>query len=184
MTHHPYQAKSHAPVIWLTGPPASGKTTIANGLEREIARRGTGVEVLDGDVLRQTLCRGLGYSRADRDENIRRIGFVAQLLAKHGVTTIVAAVSPYRHARDQVRARVRCFIEVHLRCPLEVLESRDPKRLYQRARRGELKGLTGLDDPYQEPLEPELVVDTSIEDVAASVRRVIGYLNGVQGCLP
>jgi len=171
-------------VIWLTGLPASGKTTIANGLEREIARRGARVQVLDGDVVRQTLCLGLGYGRADRDENIRRIGFVAQLLAKHGVTTIVAAVSPYRHARDQVRALVKCFIEVHLRCPLDVLESRDPKRLYQRARRGELNGLTGLQDPYEEPLEPELVVDTSSEDVGASVRRVIGYLDEVRGSTP
>jgi adenylylsulfate kinase len=182
VTYHPNEPKPSAPVIWLTGLPASGKTTIANELERQIARGGTRVEVLDGDVLRQTLCRELGYSRADRDENIRRIGFVTHLLAKHGVTTIVAAVSPYRRARDQIRATVRCFIEVHLRCPLEVLECRDPKRLYQRARLGELKGLTGLDDPYEEPLEPELVVDTSSEDVGASVQRILGYLNVVQRC--
>jgi adenylyl-sulfate kinase len=169
-------AAAHAPVVWLTGLSAAGKSTLASGLAEALRARSLAVEVLDGDVLRGTLCRGLGYSREDRDENIRRIGILAETLARHGVTVVAATISPYRAGRDAVRKSVRHFVEVHVRCPLEILEARDPKGIYARARRGELVNVTGVDDPYEAPLSPELVVDTSQEERAESVTRVLGYL--------
>jgi adenylyl-sulfate kinase len=167
-------------VVWFTGPPATGKSTQATLLAGALRATGSAVEILDGDEVRRHLSTGLGFSREDRDTNIRRIGYVARLLARNGVVAIVAAVSPYRAAREEVRAAVvaeRCrFVEVAMRCPLEVLVERDPKGLYRRALRGELKQFTGVDDPYVEPLAPEVVIDSSartIEDAHATILGVI-----------
>lgn len=169
--------------VWLTGLSGAGKSTIAEGLAEELRRRGLPVEVLDGDVVRKSLSKGLGFSREDRDENIRRIGFVAGLLARNGVAVIVAAISPYRSTRDEVRASLGDFVEVHVDAPLEVCEKRDTKGLYAKARAGELKGFTGIDDPYEAPLSPEVVCRTGEESPTASVARVLTLLEA-QGRLP
>ena len=150
--------------VWFTGLPSAGKTTIANLVGERLAERGHPVEVLDGDVVRTHLSRGLGFSKADRDENIRRIGYVAGLLTGHGVTVLVSAISPYRAVRDEVRAaveRVGGFVVVHVAADLATCQARDVKGLYARHARGELRGLTGVDDPYEPPLAPELILDTA-----------------------
>lgn len=177
------RAKSGGFTVWLTGLSGAGKSTIAEGVAAEIRRRGLPVEVLDGDVVRKSLSKGLGFSREDRDENIRRIGFVAGLLARNGVAVIVAAISPYRATRDEVRASLGDFVEVHVDAPLATCEARDPKGLYAKARAGELAGFTGIDDPYEEPLSPEAICDTSRESAAESVGRVFSVLEA-HGWLP
>jgi adenylylsulfate kinase len=159
--------------VWLTGLPGAGKTTIARRLERVLRDRGLKVEVLDGDIIRTNLSKGLGYSKEDRDTNIRRIGFVCKLLARNGVVAIVAAVSPYRAARDEVRADNGDFVEVYLKCSLEVLQERDPKGLYARALRGEIPNFTGVSDPYEEPLRPEVVLETGNETEDESLAKVL-----------
>jgi adenylylsulfate kinase len=167
--------------VWFTGLPSAGKTTIANLIGERLAEGGRPVEVLDGDVVRAHLSRGLGFSKADRDENIRRIGFVAGLLTGHGVTVLVAAISPYRAVRDEVRTtieRVGGFLEVHVAAVLATCRARDVKGLYARQARGELRGLTGVDDPYEPPLAPELVLDTTAELPEASADRVLALLDG------
>ena len=156
--------------VWLTGLPSAGKTTLANGLAGRLRADGARVEVLDGDVVRTRLTRGLGFSRADRSENVRRVGFVADLLSRNGVVAVCALVSPYREDRDAVRAmHAGRFVEVHVSTPLSVCAARDVKGLYARQREGTLQGLTGVDDPYEAPLHPEVVVPTHDRDVAASV---------------
>jgi adenylylsulfate kinase len=172
-------------VIWLTGLPSAGKSTIAEALAPALRARGERVELLDGDVVRENLSRGLGFSKEDRDINIRRIGFVAHLLARNGVKVISAAISPYRAVRDEVRENVgEDFLEVYVSTPLEVCESRDVKGLYARARSGALKGFTGIDDPYEPPLDPEIEIVTQGESPEESAARVIdvlearGYLDG------
>ena len=164
--------------VWLTGLPSAGKSTIADLVAAELRRRGERVEVLDGDVVRTYLSKGLGFSKPDRDENIRRIGFVASLLARHGVTVIVAAISPYREIRDEVRALHgdSRFLEVHVDTPIEVCMVRDVKGLYDKYRRGELKGLTGVDDPYEPPLDPELRLFAHLESPHASADQVLALL--------
>jgi adenylyl-sulfate kinase len=162
--------------LWLTGLSGAGKSTIAEGVAVELRRRGRRVEVLDGDAIRENLSKGLGFSKEDRDTNIRRIGFVAELLARNGVVVIVAAISPYRAVRDDVRARIERFVEVHVHCPLEELVRRDVKGLYRRALAGEIANFTGVSDPYEEPVQPEVVVDTSVESVDGSVHRVLAVL--------
>ena len=162
--------------VWLTGLSGAGKSTIATALTGELRRRGRAVEVLDGDVIRENLSKGLGFSKEDRDTNIRRIGFVAELLARHGVIVIVAAISPYREVRDEVRVRVGDFVEVHVGCALEELVRRDVKGLYRKALAGEITNFTGISDPYEEPLSPEVVIDTTDETLADSVARVIAAL--------
>lgn len=159
--------------VWLTGLPSSGKTTIATGLAALLAADGYPVEVLDGDVVRQTLGSDLGFSRDDRDRSVRRVGFVAELLSRHGVFAICALVSPYRSTRDEVRA-AHCgrFFEVLVAAPLSVCSARDVKGLYARQRSGKLKGLTGVDDPYEPPIRPELVVPSHTQTVAESVQAV------------
>jgi adenylylsulfate kinase len=156
--------------IWLTGLPASGKSTTAFELERALIRRGQLAYVLDGDNIRHGLCRDLGFSMADREENIRRIGEVAKLFTEVGLITITSFISPYRIHRDQARAVHQkaglSFFEVFIDAPLAVCESRDPKGLYKKARAGELKGMTGIDDPYEAPLKPDLVLKT--EDLSPS----------------
>jgi adenylyl-sulfate kinase len=162
-------------VIWFTGLSGAGKTTIADALVPRLRARQR-VEVLDGDVVRTHLSKGLGFSREDRDTNIARIAFVAHLLARNGVWVVVAAISPYRAARDAARAvieRDARFIEVHVAPPLEACIARDVKGLYKKAIAGELPGFTGISDPYEEPLAPEVRLDTSHITVEQAVQRVI-----------
>lgn len=147
-------------IVWLTGLSGAGKSTIAAGLAERLVRRGRRVEILDGDDVRQHLSKGLGYTKQDRDTNVRRIGWVAHLLERNGVIAIVAAISPYRESRTWVRDLAREFFEVHVATPLWVCEERDPKGLYRRARAGELQQFTGVSDPYEPPLAPELVLPT------------------------
>jgi adenylylsulfate kinase len=175
----PPRPPAHGVTVWFTGLPSAGKTTIAALVGRRLAEQGRRVEVLDGDVVRARLSRGLGFSKADRDENIRRIGYVAGLLTGHGVTVLVSAISPYRAVRDEVRAaieRVGGFVEVHVATDLATCRARDVKGLYARHARGELRGLTGVDDPYEPPLTPELVLDTAAETPQESAARVLELL--------
>jgi len=163
-------------VVWLTGLSSAGKSTIAGELLKRVRDAGRAVEMLDGDCIRQRLCKDLGFSKPDRDENVRRIGFVAELLAKNGVIVIVAAISPYRAVRDEVRSLVPRFIEVYVNAPLEVCEKRDVKGLYRKARAGDLHGFTGIDDPYEPPLRPEIVCRTDQETLEESVQRILEWL--------
>ena len=163
-------------VLWLTGLSGAGKSTIANAVAPSLAERGHRVEVLDGDEVRTNLCQGLGFSREDRDTNIARIGYVAGKLAKHGVAVVVAAISPYREARDRVRASVENFVEVHVAAPVSTCAERDVKGLYAKALAGEIKNFTGVSDPYEEPLEPEIALHTEHETVQESVDQVLAWL--------
>jgi adenylylsulfate kinase len=159
--------------VWLTGLPSSGKTTLARALEKRLLDAGHRVEVLDGDVVRTHLTRDLGFSREDRDENVRRIGYVAHLLSRNGVVALCPVISPYRAARDEVRElHAGRFLEVHVSTPMEVCAGRDVKGLYARQRAGEIAGLTGVDDPYEPPLSPEVVVPTHTLDLDASVDAI------------
>ncbi|HLF04911.1 MAG TPA: adenylyl-sulfate kinase, partial [Dehalococcoidia bacterium] len=169
--------------IWLTGLSGAGKSTITDELVRQLTALGRKVEVLDGDVVRTNLSKGLGFSKEDRDTNIRRIGFVSKLLTRHGATSIVAAISPYREVRDEVRRDIGDFVEVFVHCPLEDLVKRDVKGLYAKAIAGEIKNFTGVSDPYEEPLNPEVTVHTHRETVAESVAKVMAKLREL-GYLP
>ncbi len=162
--------------LWLTGLSGAGKSTLAAAVSKELRDRGIPVEVLDGDEVRQNLSKGLGFSREDRDTNIRRIGYVAKLLARNGVAVITAAISPYRAIRDEVREQIGEFVEVHVKASLDECIRRDTKGLYARALAGEIPQFTGVSDPYEEPLAPELVIDTEREDVADSASRVVDRL--------
>ncbi len=163
-------------VVWFTGLSGSGKSTVAVEVERQLVESGRAAYLLDGDVVRTHLSRGLGFSREDRDENVRRVGEVATLFADASVVALVPLVSPYRAARDGVRRRVfdagLRFVEVHVATPLEECERRDPKGLYARARSGELTGMTGIDDPYEAPLRPDLVLTHADGDPATQARAV------------
>jgi len=158
--------------IWFTGLSGAGKTTICQAMEQKLINLGYKVEVLDGDIVRQNLCKGLGFSREDRNENIRRIGFVAQLLTRHKVIVLVSAISPYREIRQEVGQKIGNFMEVYVNAPLEVCEQRDVKGLYKRARNGEIPKFTGIDDPYEPPLNPTVECRTDQESVAESVDKV------------
>jgi adenylylsulfate kinase len=162
--------------VWTTGLSGSGKTTIARELEKQLRARGVKVEILDGDIVRTNLSKGLGFTKEDRDTNIRRIGFVADLLSRNGVIAITAAISPYRSIRDEVREHTERFIEVYVKAPLEVCESRDVKGMYAKARAGEIKGFTGIDDPYEEPENAEVVCETDKETVDQSVAKIVAEL--------
>ncbi|HEY4959975.1 MAG TPA: adenylyl-sulfate kinase, partial [Terriglobales bacterium] len=162
--------------IWFTGLSSAGKTTLSQAVYERLWAAGRKVEFLDGDVVRQHLCKDLGFSKQDRDENIRRIGFVADLLTKNGVIVLVSAISPYRTVRDEQRARIGDFVEVYVNAPLEVCEQRDVKGLYRKARGGELKGFTGIDDPYEPPLHPEVECLTDRESLAESADKVLRLL--------
>ncbi|HEX2058392.1 MAG TPA: adenylyl-sulfate kinase [Actinomycetota bacterium] len=163
-------------VIWFTGLSGSGKTTIAHKVEEMLLDADVPIEILDGDVVRENLSKGLGFSKEDRDINIRRIAFVAHLLQRNGTFVITAAISPYREIRDEARAMIKDFVEVFADAPIEVCEERDVKGLYKKARAGEIKGFTGVDDPYEAPLNPEVVCDTANETVEESAQKVIDKL--------
>jgi adenylylsulfate kinase len=170
--------------LWFTGLSGAGKTTITQALEKKLRESNYGIEVLDGDVVRTNLTKGLGFSKADRDENIRRIGFVSHLLTRHGVIVLVSAISPYRDIRGEVRQKIGDFVEIFVNAPLAVCEGRDVKGLYEKARKGEIKGFTGIDDPYEEPLNPEVECRTDLESLEESVAKVwtklieLGYVAG------
>ena len=175
--------KQRGVTVWFTGLSGAGKTTITQAVTQQLSSQGYRLEVLDGDIVRQNLTKGLGFSKEDRDENIRRIGFVSHLLTRNGVIVLVSAISPYREIRDEVRNKIGDFVEVYVNAPLEVCEQRDVKGLYQRARAGEIKSFTGIDDPYESPLNPEIECRTDLEELAESVDKVLnkleelGYLN-------
>jgi adenylyl-sulfate kinase len=174
VTHHPEQSGF---TVWFTGLSGSGKSTIAEMLYHEFQVRGLKTEILDGDVVRQNLSKGLGFSKEDRDTNILRIGFVADLLTRNGVATICCPISPYKETRDANRALIGDFVEVYVHATLEELaENRDPKGLYKKAMAGEIKGFTGVDDPYEVPEDPELVVDTMVESPEESLQKVLDKL--------
>ncbi len=164
--------------VWFTGLSGSGKTTTADALVTLLQERGRVVTVLDGDVVRTHLSKGLGFSREDRDVNVRRIGFVAGEVVRHGGIVVAAVVSPYRATRDEVRRMLPSgtFVEVFVDTPIEVCEERDVKGWYAKSRRGEITGLTGVDDPYEPPLHPELRLETVGATVDANARRVLGLL--------
>jgi bifunctional enzyme CysN/CysC len=159
--------------IWFTGLSASGKTTICKAVATELLARGLRVEVIDGDVIRNHLCKDLGYSMRDRNENVRRIAFLAQLLTRNGIVALVSAISPYREARDEARRTIGDVIEVHVHAQVAVCELRDPKELYRKARSGQIRGFTGIDDPYEPPLHPEVVCNTEHESIRQSSMRVV-----------
>jgi adenylylsulfate kinase len=162
--------------LWFTGLSGAGKTTISEIVERELRERGRRVEVLDGDIVRTNLSRGLGFSREDRNVNVLRIGFVANLLTRNGVAVIVSAISPYKEARDQVRRRIIDFVEVFVDAPLEVCAERDVKGLYKKAFEGKIEQFTGVSDPYEPPAAPELHLRTDQESPQESARKVVEKL--------
>jgi len=170
--------------IWFTGLSGAGKSTLAEVIERRLKDQGRNVEILDGDIVRTHLSKGLGFSREDRDTNIKRIAFVCSLLTRNGVVCISAAIAPYREAREWARREIGDFVEVYLKCPIEVCRQRDVKGLYKLVDEGKIKNFTGVDDPYEEPENPELVIETDKESVGESVSRIfaklveLGYLEG------
>jgi adenylylsulfate kinase len=169
--------------VWFTGLSGAGKTTIRMAVEEKLRAQGHKVEVLDGDIVRENLTKGLGFSKEDRDENIRRIGFVSHLLTRNGVIVLVSAISPYRDIRAEVRERIGDFVEVFVNAPLEVCEERDVKGLYKRARSGEIKQFTGISDPYEAPLSPEIECRTDLETLEESAAKVLNRLQEM-GYLP
>lgn len=170
--------------LWLTGLPCSGKSTLAELVAQELARRGHPVEVLDGDEVRRYLSMELGFSKADRDRQIRRIGFLCRLLSKHGVVAIAAAISPYRATRDEVRGSMRRFVEIYVKASLEICIQRDNKGLYSKALQGEIEKFTGVSDPYEPPLNAELVVDTETETPCASAGHIVAKLEELGFVVP
>lgn len=171
---HPTQGTGR--VVWFTGLSGAGKSTLATALYQELQARGEAVELLDGDAVRENLSKGLGFSKADRDTNIRRIGFVAGLLAKHGVTVLVSAISPYRDTRSEVLATLPAALEVFVDAPLEVVTERDVKGLYLKALAGEIPHFTGVSDPYEAPLTPDLHLRTDQISVQEGVRQLLERL--------
>jgi adenylylsulfate kinase len=166
--------------LWFTGMSGAGKSTISEQVFARLKTAGAKVELLDGDVVRTHLSKGLGFSKEDRDINIRRIGFVCELLTRNGVIAIVAAISPYREVREEVRSRIGNFVEVYVTCPIEVLAERDVKGLYKKALAGEIASFTGVSDPYEPPANPEVTIDSSREPVDESVERVWRKLRAME----
>ena len=162
--------------VWFTGFSGAGKSTIANGLAKELSTHGYNYEILDGDEIRENLTKGLGFSKEDRDKNIRRIGFVAKLLARNGVIVLVPVISPYREIRDEMRGQIDNFVEVFANAPIEECEKRDVKGLYKKVRAGEIKQFTGISDPYEPPLNPEVECRTDLEELDESVAKIINKL--------
>ena len=166
--------------LWMTGLSGAGKTTLTNALVKELHERGVSIEVLDGDEVRTNLSKGLGFSKEDRDTNVRRIGYVSRLLSRNGVGVITAAISPYRSIRDEIRKATEAdgaaFVEVYVKCPIGVLAERDVKGLYKKALAGEIKEFTGVSDPYEEPFAPAVIVYTDRETVSQSAQRILREL--------
>jgi adenylylsulfate kinase len=173
VTSHPDQKGL---TVWFTGLSGAGKSTLAEMLFHELRRRDMKVELLDGDVVRTNLSKGLGFSKEDRDTNILRIGFVANLLTRNGVVCIVSAISPYREARNECRSNIRDFVEVYVHATVEECAKRDVKGLYAKALAGEIKGFTGVDDPYEPPQSPEIYIDTMTQEPDESLDQILGTL--------
>jgi adenylylsulfate kinase len=171
------RTKAAAPVLWFTGLSGSGKSTIAARVHAELERRGVDVEYIDGDALREVF-PNTGFTRAEREEHLRRTGYMASRLAVHGVAVVASLVSPYRESRDFIRKLCREFVEIYVATPLEECERRDVKGLYARARRGELRNFTGIDDPYEPPESPELTLDTRALSVEQCVAKVLARFEG------
>ena len=169
-------------ILWFTGLPSAGKSTLANEVEKKLISTGVRTFILDGDNVRMGLCKDLGFSEADRAENIRRIGEVSKLFVNAGCIVLSAFVSPYRRDRDAVRALVEDgeFVEIYVKAPLDVCEQRDVKGLYKKAREGVIKGFTGIDDPYEEPLRPEITIETDKMTLAEGAETIINYLSARQ----
>jgi len=165
--------------LWFTGLSGAGKSTLSTAIEERLRTCGAEVELLDGDVVRTRLSKGLGFSKEDRDENIRRIGFVCELLSRHGTIAIAAAISPYRALRDEVRKGICNFVEVYVECPISVLADRDVKGLYKKALAGEIPHFTGISDPYEPPLNPEVVVNSSKETPEESLDKIWATLESL-----
>ncbi len=168
--------KQQGAILWLTGLSGAGKTTIAFAVGQELQRRNYPTELLDGDIVRTHLSQGLGFSKQDRDTNVRRIGFVANLLSRHGIIVIVAAVSPYRAIREELKQTTTNFIEIYVQAPLAVCESRDVKGLYAKARVGQIKHFTGISDPYEEPINPDIICETARFTIEQCVNQVLHCL--------
>lgn len=162
--------------VWFTGLSGSGKSALANLLAQEIKKRGQEVDVIDGDIIRRSLSKGLGFSKEDRDENIRRVGHACSYLTATGRVAIAACISPYAAIRDRNRDMIGDFVEVHCDCPVEECAKRDPKGLYKKAFAGEIKGFTGVDDPYEAPVNPEVKVNTDTEEISESLGKILGKL--------
>lgn len=178
------QSKKHKNVdeqkgftIWFTGLPCSGKSAVADKVAEILKRKGLKVERLDGDIVRKSLTRDLGFSKKDRDENIRRVTFVAKLLTRNGVAVLTSFISPYREVRANARQEIENFVEVYVKCPVEVCMQRDVKGMYEKAIKGEIKEFTGISDPYEEPLDPEILLETDKEDLEKNADKVIQRLN-------
>lgn len=169
--------------VWFTGLSGAGKTTISKAVAEKLRSQGCKLEILDGDIVRENLTKGLGFSKADRDENIRRIGFVSHLLTRNGVIVLVSAISPYKEIREEVKQKIGDFVEVYVNAPLAVCEERDVKGLYKRARSGEIKNFTGISDPYEAPENPTIECRTDLEELEESVAKILtkleelGYLD-------
>ena len=163
-------------VLWFTGLSGSGKSTLSRMIEGELRQRGCKVEVMDGDEVRENLSKGLGFSKEDRDTNIRRIGYVAKLLSRNGAIAITAAISPYAEVRDQCRAMNRHFVEVYADCSIEELTRRDVKGLYEKALSGEIKNFTGISDPYEAPENPEITINSETQSEEESLKLIMDYL--------
>ncbi|HEY7333726.1 MAG TPA: adenylyl-sulfate kinase [Bryobacteraceae bacterium] len=184
MTETPNSTPGHArkgAIVWFTGLSGSGKSTLAQAVFERLTAQVRPVEILDGDIVRTHLSKGLGFSREDRMENIRRIAFVGNLLARHGVIVLVPVIAPYRSIRDEVRRTSHAYIEVYVNAPLEICEKRDPKGLYRRARAGEIANFTGLDDPYEEPESPEVECRTHHDGVEACAEQILEKIALVLG---
>jgi len=173
--------KSRGFTLWFTGLPCAGKTTIANGVAEKLKAAGHEcIETLDGDIIRQSLTKDLGFSREDRDKNIERVTFVAKLLSRNGVATLVSFVSPYREKRELARQQITNFVEVYVKCPLQECIKRDKKGMYKKALEGEIKDFTGVNDPYEEPGNPELTLETDKETIEESIEKVMAKLKSLK----
>ncbi|ELS02113.1 adenylylsulfate kinase ApsK [Xenococcus sp. PCC 7305] len=168
--------KQRGVAVWFTGFSGAGKSTIADALTKELKDKGYAIEVLDGDEIRENLTKGLGFSKEDRDTNIRRIGFVAKLLARNNVVVLVPVISPYRAIREEMREQIGSFVEVFVNAPIEVCEKRDVKGLYKKVRAGEIGQFTGISDPYEPPTNPEIECRTDLEELDESVAKIMNKL--------
>ena len=169
--------------LWFTGLPCSGKSTLAVRVQEILLERGMHAELLDGDEVRQNLCKGLGYSKEDRDTNIRRIGYVCNLLSRNGAVAIAAAISPYREIREENRKAIEDCVEVYVKAPIDVLAERDVKGMYKKALAGEIKNFTGVSDPYEEPEQPEILIESDKETVEESTAKIVRTLE-LMGLIP